>query len=108
MRTAVRIMLVLAALAYGAMPFTGMAQATSPDMPTLHAAAMDMDCPHDGQVQDTAKSGHCAACLTLPAAIDFSPAGKPARAAQAPTFERALLSLTPVPPDRPPRLYHLH
>lgn len=127
MRCFVRIMLVFAAFAYGAMPYTGMAVAmpvaavmavptaiashadhghmamdhadTGLTMPAT-AAESDDGCPHQPQ---TMAKGHCAACLTLAADIRIHDAGKPARGAEAPNLANRLTSLTAAPLDPPPR-----
>ena len=128
MRLLIRTLLVLAALAYGAMPFTGMAgampagadgvvasvvvePAASPH--AMHdatvqteakmipnAAQADADCPHPGK---TDRSPHCAACLTLPAELKIADAGGAPRAAQAPAVSAALSSWPAAPLDPPPR-----
>lgn len=113
-------MLAFAAIAYGAMPYTGMAGAM-PAATISHAghgadAAMDHGhasrmmpatmaesedgCPHQPQ---TMAKGHCAACLTLAADIRIHDAGKPARGAEAPAVATRLVSLTAAPLDPPPR-----
>ncbi|WP_084368645.1 hypothetical protein [Rhizobium sp. RU36D] len=125
MRSVIRLMLVLAALAYGAMPFTGMAgpmAATGPaqaaatqadtghDGHEAHAAsapqmhhepAPDGDCPHPGK---TMASGHCAACLTLPADILIAESGPPARSTLTPRLMATLTSRAAPPLDPPPRV----
>ena len=123
-----RTFLLLAALAYGAMPFTGMAMpivapmhiavvtATQADEPAhamhgemkhdtakaKHAetASADADCPHPGK---TDRSAHCSACLTLPASLVIADAGSPARSAEAPTLVTALHSEPSAPLTPPPR-----
>lgn len=127
MRCFVRIMLAFAAIAYGAMPYTGMAVATPvtavmavPTAIASHAdhghgainhgdagrmmpatvAESDDGCPHQPQ---TMAKGHCAACLTLAADIRIHDAGKPARGAEAPAVATRLVSLTAAPLDPPPR-----
>lgn len=127
MRTVVRIMLLLAAMAYLAMPFgmtAGMAQAmpvdmhgpgpmaddTTPmhhgmDMAAVNVAPMNVDCPHQAPSDDKSPvtSLHCTACLTLAADIRFLDAGKPARAVPPPAIARAMLSVAAAPLDPPPR-----
>ena len=133
MRFLVRTLLVLAALAYGAMPLTGMAglssapaalvaTATATDAETgaattttaMHGHAMhgkgpmaassthgaDTDCPHPGKSD---RSPHCAACLTLPAALPMADGGKPPRSAEAVTLLATLSSWPAAPLDPPPR-----
>ncbi|MGX5665267.1 hypothetical protein ACWKW9_04775 [Rhizobium daejeonense] len=123
-----RAFLLLAALAYGAMPFTGMAMpvgasmqmaavtATQADEPAhamhgrmkhdtakaKHAetASTDADCPHPGK---TDRSAHCSACLTLPASIVIADAGSPARSAEAISLVTALHSQPSAPRTPPPR-----
>lgn len=131
MKPLVRTLLVLAALAYGAMPFAGLATA----MPAgggagaiiesvvvapaasghaAHDHAMqpeargnptsvtaDADCPHPGK---TDRSPHCAACLTLPADLRIVACGPQPRAAEAPTVPAALSSRPAGPLDPPPRV----
>lgn len=129
MKLLVRTLLVLAALAYGAMPFAGMATA----MPggagaiiesaaigpaasghTPHGnvmqpeakensttAAADADCPHPGK---TDRTPHCAACLTLPADLQIALSGKQPRAAEAPSVTVSFTSWPAAPLDPPPRV----
>lgn len=128
MRLLIRTLLVLAALAYGAMPFTGMAAmpvgadavvaslAVEPAAGghAMHGAAMqteaktianatqaDADCPHPGK---TDRTPHCAACLTLPADLRIAASGKQPRAAEAPTVTVAFSSWPAAPLDPPPRV----
>lgn len=120
----IRTLLVLAALAYGAMPLTGVAAMASGDMSVasavaepatsghaphghaMHAEAKtaaqaDADCPHPGK---TDRTPHCAACLTLPAALEIAASGKQPRAAEAPAIIVALSSWPTAPLDPPPRV----
>lgn len=123
----IRTLLVLAALAYGAMPLTGVAAMASGDMsvasavaepatrghaPHGHAmqpaakgisatATANADCPHPGK---TDRTPHCAACLTLPAALEIAASGKQPRAAEAPAIIVALSSWPTAPLDPPPRV----
>lgn len=133
MRFLVRTLLVLAALAYGAMPLTGMAGV--PSAPAAFAAAAmaaeaataapaihhgpghamqgqspmaassthgtDTDCPHPGKSD---RSPHCAACLTLPAALPMADGGQPPRSAEAVTVLATLSSWPAAPLDPPPRV----
>ncbi len=133
MRFLVRTLLVLAALAYGAMPLTGMAgvpsapaafaaaamatEAETGAAPTTaaHGHAMhgkglmaassthgaNSDCPHPGKSD---RSPHCAACLTLPAALPMADGGKPPRSAEAVTVLATLTSWPAAPLDPPPRV----
>lgn len=129
MRLLIRTLLVLAALAYGAMPFTGMAGAMpavadavvaniavepAPSHHAMHGAAMQSeakmiavadqaqaDCSHPGK---TDRAPHCAACLTLPADLRIAASGKQPRAAQAPTVTVAFFSWPAAPLDPPPRV----
>lgn len=122
MRTVVRIMLLLAAMAYLVMPFgmsTGIAQAMPADMhgpgsmaddatPMHHGmdlVAINVDCPHQSPSDDKSPvtSLHCTACLTLAADIRFLDAGKPARAVPPPAIASPLLSVATAPLDPPPR-----
>ncbi|MBV2186228.1 MAG: hypothetical protein KUL88_17025 [Rhizobium sp.] len=128
MKLLIRTLLVLAALAYVAMPLTGMATAvaagadaivaatvveTDSDDHAAHGQAMhtgakvvadaaqtDGDCPHPGK---TDRSPHCAACLTLPAELKIADAGGAPRAAQAPAASTAFSSWPAAPLDPPPR-----
>lgn len=123
-----RAFLLLAALAYGAMPLTGMAMPIAAPMQiatatatqadetahVLHgdmkhgaskatpaeAASADADCPHPGK---TDRSPHCSACLTLPANLIVADAGSPARSAEAPSLVTALRSEPSMPLTPPPR-----
>lgn len=129
MRSLIRTLLVLAALAYGAMPFTGMAGAMpagadaviasvavepAPSHHAMHGAAMqseakmiavadqaNTDCPHPGK---TDRTPHCAACLTLPADLRIAASGKQPRAAEAPSVTVAFSSWPAAPLDPPPRV----
>lgn len=123
----IRTLLVIAALAYGAMPLTGIAAmargdmsvasavaapATSGHAPHGHAmqpeaegistaATADADCPHPGK---TDRTPHCAACLTLPAALEIAASGKQPRAAEAAAVIVAFSSWPTAPLDPPPRV----
>lgn len=129
MRPLIRTLLVLAALAYGAMPFTGMAGAMpavadavvasiavepAPSHHAMHGAAMqsdakmiavaataNADCPHPGK---TDRTQHCAACLTLPADLRIAASGKQPRAAEASAIIVAFSSWPAAPLDPPPRV----
>lgn len=128
MRSLARFLLLIAALAYGGMPMTGMAAMA---MPVPHAATMagdphqpeeaamaDIDCPHSGRAaiiadgEDGADhsskpmktSGHCAACLTLPADPVLADSGKAARAAEAASLSPRLVSQMTAPLTPPPRV----
>ncbi|MCC8931225.1 hypothetical protein [Rhizobium sp. 'Codium 1'] len=129
MKSLARILLFLAALAYGAMPTTGMAAMA---MPMVHAtdtageaavpasltkAVADLDCPHSATEMTVADIDHgsashststkmiwhCAACPMLPVALSLSDSGKPARAAEAATLSPRLVSQTAAPLTPPPR-----
>ncbi|UJW76199.1 hypothetical protein [Rhizobium sp. SL42] len=123
-------MLLIAALAYGAMPISG-AAAMAVSMAAMSAdvsgsdgmvvdlgqhgmvtATADPDCPHAAAASkpmgkaNGAKmmpGGHCAACVTLAPQISFADAGKPARAAEAPGLSPRLFSRTLAPQVPPPR-----
>ncbi|MBW8321978.1 MAG: hypothetical protein K0M49_00700 [Arenimonas sp.] len=123
----IRTLLVLAALAYGAMPLTGVAAmmpagaalesvAAGPAASGhgLHGSEMqagarlaadagqaDGDCPHPGK---TDRAPHCAACLTLPADLQIAASGKQPRAAEAPAVIVAFSSWPTAPLDPPPRV----
>lgn len=130
MRAFVRLLLLLAAFAYGSMPMSGMSVMA---MPMAHAltgealhgqvstapthAMADVDCPHAGSMKPAADhvdgtgpdskplkmTSHCAACLTLPAMIALGDNGKTARAAEAATLSPRLLSQLMAPLTPPPR-----
>ena len=130
MRSLARLLLLIAAFAYGTMPMTGMAVMA---MPVAHAmdagdphgtvsapavqTMADVDCPHSGnrmtvadgdggteQNPKTVKiSWHCSACLTLPALPVVADSGKPARAAEAVTLAPRLVSQLRAPQTPPPR-----
>ncbi|QEE46739.1 hypothetical protein FVA81_19970 [Rhizobium sp. WL3] len=127
MRFLARLVLLIAAFAYGGMPMTGMAAMA---MPVAHAVTMagdphqpeeaamaDIDCPHSGRAVTIADgengadhsskpmqtSTHCAACLTLPVHVSLRDSGKPARAAEVSTLSPILISLTAAPQTPPPR-----
>ncbi len=120
-----RTIFALAALAYGAMPMTGMAapvadlvQMSAPgvahharSVPTadavhhgmhdVKASSDDGDCTHPGKAM---AKGHCAACLSLAAEIRIADAGPPARGALGASRVAALTSHTAPPRDPPPRV----
>ncbi|MBC2773088.1 hypothetical protein H6M51_09450 [Rhizobium sp. AQ_MP] len=129
MRSIARLLLLVAALAYGAMPMTGMSAMA---MPVAHAmevsgdaempvsaseVAVDSDCPHsvpsaiaadasgstDQPATPLKSAWHCAACLTLPADPVLAESGKPARAAEAPARLPRLVSQMTAPLTPPPR-----
>ncbi|MFN3719759.1 MAG: hypothetical protein ACK4UW_12730 [Rhizobium rhizophilum] len=130
MTSLARLLLLIAALAYGAMPMTGMSAMA---MPMAHAmdasgdlgepvaastAMADIDCPHSGAVLSVVDAAdgnaehpskplktawHCAACLTLPALPFVADSGKPARAAEAPALPSRLVSQLRAPATPPPR-----
>lgn len=134
MTSLVRLLLLVAALAYGAMPMTGMSAMA---MPVAHAMdagdrmvqssahnpapaadmMADVDCPHSGSpmtgadtdpgsdqpMKPVKMTGHCAACLTLPADAVFADSGTPARAAEASTRIPRLVSQLTAPLTPPPR-----
>lgn len=130
MTSLARLLLLVATLAYGAMPLTGMSAMAMPSAhvmqdagdqrePVLASTAMaDVDCPHsasalpvadaaDGDGEHPAKpvkmTWHCAACLTLPADPALAESGKPARAAEASTRLPRLVSQLTAPLTPPPR-----
>lgn len=129
MRSLARLLLLIAALAYGAMPMTGMSAMAMPLVQALDASgdagllvsvskvAVDMDCPHSGSAATIADADgdshhpakplkmtwHCAACLTLPADAVLAESGKPARAAEASTRFPRLVSQLTAPLTPPPR-----
>jgi hypothetical protein len=128
MTSLARLLLLVAALAYGAMPMTGMSALAMPaahamdasgDLSEPAAASMaDVDCPHsasglsiadaaDGDLGHPYKSmktvWHCAACLTLPADTVLADSGKPARAAEASALPSRLVSQLRAPATPPPR-----
>jgi hypothetical protein len=130
MTSLARLLLLVAALAYGAMPMTGMsamamteahAMDADVDLGEPVAASMvmaDVDCPHSAaglSVADTADGDldhpskpmktvwHCAACLTLPAETVLADSGKPARAAEASALPSRLVSQLRAPATPPPR-----
>lgn len=129
MQSLARLLLLVAALAYGAMPMTGMSAMA---MPVAHAmevsgdagllvsaskVAVDIDCPHSGsaaivadadgnshhQAKPLKMTWHCAACLTLPADPVLAESGKPARAAEASARLPRLVSQLTAPLTPPPR-----
>ena len=120
-----RSLLVIAALAYAAMPMHGaIAMASTNAAHTTVAAEADhlvhhhavvivrnMACPHDmGHVApDTSgHSGmhgdHCNVCLTLAPATAWADVNASPRPAEAAGISRSLVSTTASPPERPPRL----
>ncbi len=127
MRPLFRFLLLLAALAYGAMPMTGMPAMA---MPVMHAmdqgdfstshhlpakAVAHSDCPHSGDQtisideddqssKPSKMAAHCAACLTLPADPVLADSGKPARAAEAMSLFPRLVSQMTAPLTPPPRV----
>lgn len=133
MRFLVRTLLVLAVLAYGAMPLTGMAGLSS--APAALAAAATAADAETGAATTTATHGHarhdkglmaassthsadtdcphpgksdrsphCAACLTLPAVLPMADGGQPQRSAEAVTLLATLSSWPAAPLDPPPRV----
>jgi hypothetical protein len=129
MQVLARLLLLIAALAYGVMPMTGMAAAAMPthviDGSGMHGTASasavpamaDIDCPHSGIRMTVADAGdgaehspkplkttwHCSACLTLPALPVLADSGKPARAAEADLVLPRLVSQLSAPATPPPR-----
>lgn len=127
MRPLVRFLLLLAGLAYGAMPMTGMPAMA---MPVMHAmdqsdfftshhlsakAVADSDCPHSGgktisideddqSSKPLTMASHCAACLTLPVDPVLAQRGKAARAAEAASLSPRLVSQMTAPLTPPPRV----
>ncbi|MDZ7875208.1 MAG: hypothetical protein U5N27_20230 [Rhizobium sp.] len=129
MTSLARLLLLVAALAYGAMPMTGMSAMAMPvvhamdatgdprEMVSASTAMADVDCPHSGQRMPAMDQGdeaghsfkpvkmtsHCAACLTLPAETVLADSGKPARAAEASALPSRLVSQLMAPATPPPR-----
>jgi hypothetical protein len=129
MTSLARLLLLLAALAYGAMPMTGMSVMAMPKAHAMDAsgdlrepvaastAMADVDCPHSGRVMPLADqadgtghgskpvkmTSHCSACLTLPAIAVLPDSGKAARAAEAGTLSPSLVSQLLAPATPPPR-----
>ncbi|EKF59162.1 hypothetical protein QWE_12948 [Agrobacterium albertimagni AOL15] len=130
MRSLARLLLLIAALAYGAMPITGMSAMAMPAAHAMDAGGdlsepvaasptmVDVDCPHaatglsiaDAADRDLDHSSkpmktvwHCAACLTLPAETVLADSGKPARAAEASALLSRLVSQLSAPATPPPR-----
>jgi hypothetical protein len=130
MTSLARLLLLIAALAYGTMPMTGMSAMAMPVVPAMGAsgdfgepvaastAMTDIDCPHSAggfSVADAAHGDadhqpkpmktvwHCAACLTLPVETTLADSGKPARAAEAGTLSPRLVSQMTAPLTPPPR-----
>ena len=127
MRSIVRLLLLVAAFAYGAMPVTGMAAMAMPmgqmtvgdaHQPVSAAKVVaDVDCPHSGIDKPVAdagdggdhsskpvkSSGHCAACLTLPVNPAVANGGQAARAAEAALPMPQLVSQMTAPQTPPPR-----
>jgi len=119
MRRFRHILVVIAAIAYGAMPLSGMAGET-PDVAvvasvdaqsaagTHHAlpsakgtkAAADSDCPHPVKA---GLVGHCAACLTLAAQWQSQQPRPAAPPAPAPSLTERLSSHIAAPLLPPPR-----
>jgi hypothetical protein len=129
MRSLARLLLLVAAFAYGAMPMSGMAVMAMPVVQMadhggdLHQPASvaktvaDVDCPHSGtsktladagdDVDDSSKpvkiNGHCAACLTLPATSAIATGGQAARTAEGALPMPQLASQMTAPLTPPPR-----
>lgn len=130
MQVLARLLLLIAAFAYGTMPMTGMSVMAMPmahamdasdphgtfSAPTIQAM-VDVDCPHSVSRLTVADGGdagehrskpmeaswHCSACLTLPALPVVADSGKPARAAEAATLVPRLVSQLMAPQTPPPR-----
>jgi hypothetical protein len=129
MRSLTRILLLIAAFAYGTMPMTGMSAMGMPGELAMDAAndlreqvaasttMADIDCPHSARGMPLADqadgtehgskpvkmTSHCSACLTLPANAALPDSGKPARAAEAGTLSPRLVSQMTAPLTPPPR-----
>lgn len=130
MQVLARLLLLIAAFAYGTMPMTGMSVMAMPVAHAMNAsdthgtvsapkiqAMVDVDCPHsvsrvrvadtDDATEHSSKpmkvSWHCSACLTLPALPAVADSGKPARAAEAVTLAPRLVSQLMAPQTPPPR-----
>jgi hypothetical protein len=116
MRAFLRLMLIFAALAYGAMPLSGMAMQGaavseqhhdamahmhSDDGDTsLNAASSRSDC---GDKHGMFGCGHCAACLTLPALLMGLGARPFLHGAPMPAVSHQLFSTHNLPLLPPPR-----
>ena len=130
MRMLLRLLLLVAGFAYGAMPLHGIAAvampapATSEAHPGKAAAteasahghhSADITCPHgmvpadmdhsgDNSSHKTVAGGHCSSCLTLPPMIVFADAGLAVRTADAPGLSPHPDSAPTGPLERPPRI----
>lgn len=127
MRPLFRFLLLLAGLAYGAMPITGMPAMAMPVMNAMDQgdlfqshhlqakAVAHSDCPHSGDQtisideddqssKPSKMAAHCAACLTLPADPLLADSGKAARAAEAMSLSPRLVSQMTAPLTPPPRV----
>lgn len=117
MMTPVRLLLVLAALAYSLMPFTGMGGlALASAQIAISESALPGDCPHASyghteKASDPASShpegakltGHCSACLTLPAEPLALVTGVPLRGVEVAALSPRLVSVDDDPLVPPPR-----
>ena len=124
MKPVLRLLLLVAALVYGAMPLQGVASVamSTPDAGIMadasaHPHAMmpgsaSEPCPHAKIPTDTDQAGHkamagghCGACLTLAPMNPFMDAGPPVRTDEAPGLTPRLKSTPAAPLERPPRLH---
>tara|TARA_R110002020_G_scaffold96186_20_gene230608 strand:+ start:3326 stop:3703 length:378 start_codon:yes stop_codon:yes gene_type:complete len=123
MKPVLRLLLLLAALAYGAMPLQGVAAvalsvadaglmaAASAHPHAMMPGSAHEPCPHAKIPMDTDHAGHmamagghCGACLTLATVNPFIDAGPPVRTAEASGPAPRLKSTPAAPLERPPRL----
>jgi len=120
-----RILLLVAGFAFGAMPTHGIAQAAlsapssgtalASDVAAQHHGAMPSravtPCPHATIPSDTDRTGHgamagghCSACLTLAPMILLADIGLAPSSDQAPGPAARLKSMAATPLERPPRI----
>jgi len=127
MKMVLRILLLVAGFAFGAMPMhgiaatalsvpsPGMAMASDVTVPHHHDGATtshpDIPCPHATMPADgdhpghkTMAGGHCGACLTLAPKILFVEMGPVPGSDQAPGLVLRLESTPAAPLERPPRI----
>jgi len=121
-----RMLLLVAGFAFGAMPIHGIAQAAvsaaasgmemaadaaSPHHHGAMTGHADIPCPHATIPTDTDRTGHaavagghCSACLTLAPMILFAHMGRSPRSDELPGLAPQLESLPAAPLERPPRI----
>lgn len=123
-----RLLLLVAGLAYGAMPLHGIAATAMPAPATsaagdtmatgapahVHGAVIGLAvCPHgmipadhsgEHSGQPMMAGGHCGSCLTLPLMIVIADAGLAVRSVDAPGLSPRLHSAPIGPLERPPRI----